>query len=89
MSTNTPPAEEYECCAAEALYAADAHDQANGIHCLALSEATVERAARDSWNELAAREGGRPWDKIGALNQARWVGNVGIVLAAAVKEGQA
>jgi hypothetical protein len=41
--THEYPADEFDCCAVEAIKAADAHDRANGIHRIALSDATVER----------------------------------------------
>jgi hypothetical protein len=64
-----------------ALTAADAHDRANGIHRIAIDDATVERAAR----ALLAEMYEDPTLKVDDEDR----GIIRSVLAAAVKEEQA
>lgn len=75
----------YEDASTLTLAAADAHDAAHGIHRVSLDE---EKVAERAWNKLAERDSGRQWSQIGALNQSAWVGNIRVVLAAAVEAGQ-
>jgi len=78
-----------------ALTAADAHDRANGIHRIALDDATVERAARDldpdAWDKAAFVfvAHGETWETARMKRRKRSIDDALAVLAAAVKEEQA
>jgi len=73
--------------ASAALDAADAHDRANGIHRIALDDATVERAARALLN--ISRPSRCDWDEWTEDGHKRWKAEAREILAAAVKEEQA
>ena len=63
----------YHKAAEEALTAADE---------VMFSDEAVESAAKNSWNMLGIRDGGRPWDELTEPLQQMWTANVRIVAAA-------
>jgi len=70
-----------------ALQAADAHDRANGIHRIALSDATVERAARALCESIWKLP--NAWELSQDISKDSYRKHARLVLAAAVKEEQA
>jgi hypothetical protein len=73
-----------------ALAAADAHDRANGIHRLTLSDATVERAARRLYADSGTGKADE-WVYMPPEDECRryFMNLASRALAAAVKEEQA